>query len=447
MSALWPVTTFEAPIEAHHEAPLRRIGLGTLLRATARRHPERIAFVDPADKPQWCGRPAITWSYEAAAQIVARLAAGLSAWRLPAGSRIGLCLPGGTEAALCLLAVEACGHLPCLLPMTWDEDSLVTAAQNVGLSALLTQSRVGALSPAERACNVAARYFGLRYLASFGPTVPDGVINLDEIMLTPRGADSSDPISLPGIGLVTFAAGDPDRPIYRTGESLLAAAATYLTSARVAPGERILTLLPPHDLRGIVTGLGAALVSGATLETHGVFDGAAFAASFGNGNLTHLVAPGFLERNLSGRDAPSSLRSVTFVHRAPMRLPKRERMPDGRSAIRIDTIVDAVAIDETAIVSGLRGGTRDVALALGRPDRLKLPETLMAIRIEPDGCLAFRGQACAASPLRRGIPKVESSDSWRRSPFAAATFAGIATALIEKQDSTGNDAQDYFLAV
>lgn len=436
MSALWPVSTFEAPLEAHHQIPLRRIGLGTLLKATARRHPERIAFVDPPDKPSWSGRPAITWSYAAASQIVARLAAGLSTWRLPLGSRVGICLPGGTEAALALLAVEACGHLPCLLPVTWDEDNLVAATQNAGLSAVLTQSRIGTNFPAERFCAVAARYFGLRYLAAFGPAVPDGVINLDEIVLDSRISAPIDPLSQAGSGFVSFAAGDPDRPYFRTGESLLAAAATHLVAARVGPGERIVTLLAPHDLRGLVTGLGAALVSGAILESLAVFDGSTLTASLASQGPAHLVAPAFLERNLVGRDLPPALRSITLAHRAPMQLPKRDRSQDGRASLRVGAVIDAVAIDETAIVSGLRGSMRDIALTLGRPERLKLPETLMAMRIGSDGCLAFRGQACAASPLQRGTPRVEASESWRPSTFASATFAGIATALVADRDDS-----------
>ncbi|MEQ4600180.1 MAG: AMP-binding protein, partial [Methylobacteriaceae bacterium] len=97
------------PDAASHEtpadAPLRRISLGSLLSATARRHPDRIAVVDPADKPDWSDRPAITWTYAAAAEIVERLARGLRSWRLPPGSRIGLCLPGSAESALAILAV------------------------------------------------------------------------------------------------------------------------------------------------------------------------------------------------------------------------------------------------------------------------------------------------------------------------------------------------------
>ena len=90
--------TGEAAAAAAPSAPLRRVGLGSLLAATARHHPDRIAVIDPADKPDWSGRPAITWTYAAAAEIVERLARGLRGWRLPPGSRIGLCLPGSAES-------------------------------------------------------------------------------------------------------------------------------------------------------------------------------------------------------------------------------------------------------------------------------------------------------------------------------------------------------------
>ncbi|WP_246694049.1 hypothetical protein [Methylobacterium sp. WL18] len=53
-------------------------------------------------------------------------------------------------------------------------------------------------------------HFGLRYLAAFGPGVPDGVISLDAMALE-RGV--AEPVA--SRGLVTFVAGDPGRPVYR----------------------------------------------------------------------------------------------------------------------------------------------------------------------------------------------------------------------------------------
>ncbi|GEP01684.1 AMP-binding protein [Methylobacterium haplocladii] len=440
MSAHWVVTEAEAL-----RAPvLAQIGLGALLRLTARRHPDRVALVDPADKPLWSGRPAITWTYAAAAEIVDRLARGLRGWRLPPGSRVGLCLPGSAENALALLAVEAAGHVPCLLPVSWDEDSLVAAVQGAGVSAVLTQARLGTAAPAERLCAVAARYFGLRYVAAFGPDVPDGVINLDRVVLDERAAaDEAVPVS-PAVsgGIISFAAGDPGRPIHRGGGALVAAAAAHLVATRVGPDERILSLAAPHDLRGLVTGLVAALVSGAGLEMLPLFDGAAFATALARDVPTHLVVPGFLEANLVGRALPASLRSIGLAHRAPVRFPNRSRRPD--QALRHDTVIDTVAFDETAIVSGRRGTGRDLALVLAAPERLGLPETVMAIRRDEEGRLAFRGQACASAPLQRGIPLAEPVQSWRTTPYAPMVSAGLATEIIAAARSGGDGMSAAF---
>ena len=434
VSAHWAITegaasgvTSGAPVEQ----PLRRAGLGMLLAATARRYPERLALIDPADKRAWSGRPSITWTYGAAAEIVERLARALRMWRLPPCSRIGLCLPGGGESVLALLAVEAAGHVPCLLPVAWDEERLLAAAQSAALSAVLTQARLGAAAPAERMCSVAARYFGLRYLAAFGPGVPDGVINLDRIVLERRAPDAAPALApsagpldaaLPAGGCITFEGGDPDRPMFRAGDALVAAAAAHLVTVRVAPAERILSLVGGHDLRGLVTGLGAALVSGATLETLPVFDGAAFVAALSRATPTHLVAPGFLERNLAGRDVPPTLRSICFVHRAPAGFSGRT----GSCTLHHDRVADALAFDETAVLTGLRGGSADVSAILARPERLGLPPGLLAMRREADGGVAFRGQAAAASPLHRGIPATPAADAWRATPYAAEPVAGAA---------------------
>ncbi|KAB1070521.1 AMP-binding protein [Methylobacterium planeticum] len=421
--AVSPGAPEPGPEETLPDVPLRRTGLCALLAATALRHPARIALVDAADKAAWSGRAPMTWTYGAAAEFVARLGRGLRAWRLPPGSRIGLALPGSTEALVAHLAVEAAGHVPCLLPQAWDEEQLLAGIQAAGISAVLTQARLGPGRPAERLCRVAARYFGLRYLAAFGPDVPDGVISLDEMALDRRSAPVTGDT---GGGLVSFEAGDPARPVHRPGDALLAAAAIHLIAARVGPGERVLSLVPPRDLRGLVTGLGAALISGASLETLPVFDGPAFAAALRRPVPTHLVVPGFLEAALLGRPLPEILRTVSFTHRAPLRLTGRTLRPaPGRGL----AVIDVLALDEDVVLSCARGAG-DLALTLAEPGRLALPPGLLALRHEPDGRLAYRGQACKAAPLRRGAALPAGAD-WRPARYRPSLFAGTATGLTE----------------
>lgn len=415
-----PVAIEPAPVEL----PLRRTGLSALLAATARRHPTRVAFTDAGDKVAWSGRPAMSWTYGAAAEIVARLGRAIRTWRLPPGSRIGLWYPGGIEGFVAHLAVEAAGHVPCPLPPNWDEARLRAGIESAGISAVLTQGRLDAKRPAESLCRVAAGCFGLRYLAAFGPDVPDGVINLDALALERDGRDA--PVETGG-GLVSFAGGDPASPILRPGDALLAAIAVHLVANPIGPGERILSLLPGSDLRGLVTGLGAALIAGAALETLAVFDGARFTDALSHPVPTHLVAPAFLEAALTRLDPPETLRSITIVHRAPMRLTERLLRPaSGRR------VVDAVCLDEDVVISGARGAS-DLALLLADPDRASLPRGLVDLHQgeEPDALLSLRGQACKAAPLRRGESPDPCAASWRPSRFRATLFAGTATGLVE----------------
>ncbi|WP_245298667.1 AMP-binding protein [Methylobacterium platani] len=432
--------------------PATAMGLGALLAAVADRHPGRIAFVDQASKPAWCGRPAIAWTFAAAREIVARLAEGLSLLRLPPRSPVGLCMAGMAEAHLALLAIEQAGHVPCLLPVTWDEDRLLQAVEAAQILAVPTQGVLGTERPAETLCRVAMRYFPLRFVAAFGPHVPDGVLSLDQVVLDHRG-DAGALGTGPAAGLVTFAlpggqagpAGplpEPEGapvPMRREAEALTAAAAGCLVPLRAEPGERILSLLPPSDLKGLATGLTAALLAGATLECHPVFEASALSAALDQPVPTHLIAPAWMEAGFSRTSVPGRLRTLVYVHRAPCRL--STRLP-GRTGV-----VDAVAFDETALLCGRRDA-QDVSLVLAAPERAapaperaaSAPERaapapersgLIQIRRDPDGRLSFRGPACEARMLRRGITVDENPDGWTTTRFRASLFAGVATAITE----------------
>ena len=389
----------ETTADAAADASARSDGLCACLFATAGTAPQRTALRDSGDRVAWCGRPPITWTYAAAAEIVGRLARGIGAWRLPAGSRIGLWFSGGAESALAHLAVEAAGHLPCAMPAPWDPERLSAAIEAAGLVAVLTEGRRGERRPAEELTRAAMRHFSLRYLAAFGPGVPDGVISLDAMALE-RG------VSQPGasLGLVTFEDGDPGRPVYRPAAALAASIAAHLDALPVTADERILTLLPAHDLRGLATGLGAALTVGAGLETVIPFDAAGFRAALLRPVPTRLVAPALIEPALAALPLPWTVRALNVVHRAPAALPAA---PGSAAPQRLDSLV----FGEAAVLT--RPGLRDLAATLAFPERAPLPRALLNLARGADGGLVYRGPACAVAPLPRGdIPETDPR-SWR----------------------------------
>lgn len=389
------------------DEPLRH-GLASALNAAAEVHPQRTLLRDSGDRPAWCGRPSINWTYAAAAEIVGRLARGIAAWRLAPGSRIGLCFAGGAEASLAHLAVEAAGHLPCPLSPVWDEDALSCAVESAGLVAVLTEGRRGQRRPAEELTHTALRHFSLRFIAAFGPGLPDGVISLDAMALE-RGI--IDPQR--GLGLITFAGADPRRPVKRDAAGFDAAVAAH--RERLASPERVLTLLPPHDLRGLVTGLGLALASGASLETLIPFDSASFRIALLRPVPTRLVVPAAFESALADITLPWTVRAIDIVHRAPARLPE----PSVRDMAG-PPCLDVLVLDEDAILTRARGRWE-----LPSPDAMMAGSTApFVVRRPQDGRILYR-----TAPSQRETETPSTTVTWKESAYYAALSKGLLSVI------------------
>jgi acyl-CoA synthetase (AMP-forming)/AMP-acid ligase II len=338
-----------------------------------------------------------------------------------------VCLPNGSEACLTLLALEQAGLTPCLMPAGWSEAELADAVEAAGMQAVVTQGVIGEERPADAFCRLAARYFGLRFVCAFGPLVPDGVVDLDRVILS---TDAIDPDAVPtldataGAGVVTFTRRDgAPRPVFRSCQSLIASAVTFLVPARIRAGERILSLLPPDDHRGLVTGLIASLLSGATLETIGLFTTAGFCAALLRDEPTHLVAPGWMEDILSRGGLPESVVSVILVHEAPVRFKARTGLKR--------PVVDVLAFGEEALLTRARDPGGQFALSLDdEPGHASVTtRNLLRVRRDPDGAIHLAGLAAETLPFEKGSPRASGSSEapggWRASGHRADLFAGI----------------------
>jgi mycobactin salicyl-AMP ligase len=402
------------------ESPWGAMRLCGLLRAAAGRHGERLAFRDQPGRESWSGRPRLEWTYALAVTVVARLAAAFARLGLKAGSPIGICLPNSSEAALTILAVEQAGYRPCLLPVAWSERDLEQALAAAGAQAVVTCGPLAGESPAELFCRIAARSYGLRFLCAYGPQVPDGVIDLDRVLLADgpgEAAVGAEPHDDPGV--ITFGTrGGPARPLHRTGSSLVASAVTFLVAAKIAPGDRILSLVAPDDHRGLATGLAAALLSGATLECHGLFDSAALGRALDDAAPTHLVAPGWLESAIAAAGLSARLASTILLHEAPIRFKARAPLKAN--------VVDVVAFDETALLARARDAAGRFAVSIGGGDGPSPTRDLLRVRRDADGAIRFAGPAAEVRDYgRSGTTDAPALTEWRDSGFRAEVFAGI----------------------
>jgi mycobactin salicyl-AMP ligase len=392
-------------------------GLSSLLAANADRHPHRLAFIDQPDREDWSGRPRIAWTYANTHHIVDRLATFLSGLGLPAGAPVGICLPNSSEACVALLAVERAGYIPCLLPLAWPDHDLSQAIEAANVSAVICQVRVGDQRPADLFCSLAARHFGLRFICAFGPHVPDGVIDLDRAIL------DTVPKQLPTArtaheGIVTFKPIERSfLPVFRPYPSAIAAAMAFLVSERIEASDRILSLLPPDDHRGLTTGFVASLVTGATLEMQGLFDKTTFVASIASDSRIHLVAPGWMEPALARAGTSESVASVVLVHEAPVRFKARGELHH--------SVTDVLGFGEVALVARSRPPSGHLNFALDE-DAEHSAGDLLRLRRDENGMIHFAGSATEVYEFRKGLPLVSAqAPVWRSSGFKADLFAGI----------------------
>lgn len=402
-------------------------GLSRLFAEALARKPGALALLDQEGREAWSGRPRIAWSLRAAEPMVERLAGFFDALDLPRGACVAVMLPGGAEICLTLIALERAGLVPALIPVAGEPEETARAIEAVQAVALVTQATIGDLRPAERARDLAMAYFGLRFVLAFGPNVPDGVLELDRVLVenarvrvrvsdaeegASHSAQAQDEAREPGI--VTLAR-DPAGPraIFRPAASWLAATADYLAVARIAPGERIVGLLAPDDLAGLVTGPFAAFAAGAAYEAHGLFDGPALAASLARGGPARLVAPGWMEDALAAARLPPCVTGLVLVHQAPVRFKRRQDV--GRP------VIDVLALGEWALVAAARREPGRIALTLDRPREKN--GALLALHCGEDGRITAEGAASRARPLERSLGAQTCPDR-RDTGFVAERFAG-----------------------
>lgn len=399
--------------------------LSGLLAAMADRSPEVRFIADQDSGRVWSRRAPADYTFAQAQDTVRRLALFFASLGLPRGAPVGLCLANSAEGCLCVIAAEQAGFVPCLLPLAWGEDALLAAIESANIQIVVTQTSVGDERPAQTFCRIAMRYFGLRFLCAFGPDVPDGVLDLDRVIRSLDAVDRSAAQMLeaaPDSGVVTFSRRGTAAPVahHRSGAGIVTAAMTFLVAARIEPGDLIISLISPDDLKGLVVGPISALLAGAGLECHGLFDAKALSRSLGRGGRIHLVAPGWMEQGLADAGLPDHVVSVILVHDAPARF--KARPPLKRA------VVDVVAFGELALVTKARDSRGQFTLSLDEDDGPAGVATrkMLRVRREADSGISFAGLAAETREFDRNGPReLERSPEWRPSGFKADLFAGI----------------------
>jgi hypothetical protein len=187
-----------------------------------------------------------------------------------------------------------------------------------------------------------------------------------------------------------------------------------------------MSLIAPDDHCGLTTGLIASLLSGATLECHGLFKARPFVEALEEPKPTHLVVPAWMEPTLARATLPETVSSVILVHEAPARF-------KAKTALRTPA-VDVLAFGELAVVAGSRRDSGQFSLALEETAHGNVTTRhLLRIRRDPDGLIEFGGLAAEIHDYGRGAPRAGlARPEWRRSGFRSELFAGILIGVTEE---------------
>jgi hypothetical protein len=108
---------------------------------------------------------------------------------------------------------------------------------------------------------------------------------------------------------------------------------------------------------------------------------------------------------------------VILIHDAPVRFRATMELK-GR-------VVDVLAFDEMALISGARTSNGLFALSL-EPAGGRVAGDLLRVRLDEGGIVSFSGPAAQAGGIEGGrLPDLTDATCWRSSGYKADLFAGM----------------------
>lgn len=268
-----------------------------LFRRAAAADAERTAFSDKGS-PNVPGLGA-RYTYGEADRRIEGLAAFLSSVGLKPDMVIGIHLPPCADAAIVILAALRAGLVVCPLPLHWTSREMETAIAVAGIKAIVTASEVEGDATGERVRDVAAAVFAIRFVFAVGVGVPDGLMDLAEVLsiadqigpaptVNRRGA-AADHVAM--VGFCRNGTGQLAAAPFSHSQ-LVAMAMAHVREAGLAEGATVLSTLHPAGLGGLAAGLLSALALQGTAAFHYTLGARSIAAAAEAGQIVLPAALG-----------------------------------------------------------------------------------------------------------------------------------------------------------
>ena len=361
--------------------------LDDLFRRAAVNNPDGLALADPPDRSAFTTGVPKALTFAETDRAIWSAAARLRTLGLPADAIVAFQLPNIVESIVTLLGIQRAGMIAAPLPMLWRETEIVAALSELGAKALLTVARINDADHCAIAMNAAAGLFSIRHVCAFGPHLPHGVADFDNLAaadavapLTSRRPDESRHAAV-----VTFeATTHGPRPVVRNHHQVIAGGMAALGGRPFENGIGLLSAIPVSSLAGLALTVAPWLRLGGPLILHQPFDADRFFAQQRQYGCRLVSVPGALARPAAHRiratEAP--LDGVLGLWRAPDRASADETVDD-------DVLIDVEAFGEF----GLRAHTRR-----HRDGDVPGP-TLLVPQRSPSGTLLLSGAMVAPARL------------------------------------------------
>ncbi|RDV01152.1 AMP-binding protein [Undibacter mobilis] len=304
-------------------AGVGRPTLDDLFRRAAVHDPDALALADPPNRSSFTDGAPRRLTYAQADRAISALAAKFCRAGLQADTLVAIQLPNTVEAIITLLAVLRAGMIAVPLPVLWRQKEILGALRPLGVKAIVTASRIGAVKHAELAGEVGAELFPIRFICGFGGDLPDGVLTLDDVFDTQtsstvprtlRGGQAAEHVAV--VTLDVTPAGLV--PVARSHSELIAGGLSLAQEIGVGPHMSILAAIPPSSFAGLAVTIVPWLFGGGCLSLHHGFDAKAFGEQMGTINTAVLPGPAVALLAKAGR--LQVLKSLVAVWRSPEQL-------------------------------------------------------------------------------------------------------------------------------
>jgi non-ribosomal peptide synthetase component F len=378
------------------QAPLPAGGPETLERLLAwhaRRTPDKLALIDPANRDilQHPGAAPNQRSYDFASleAAVGRLAARLGTLGLEPGDYVAVQLPNLSEAYIVLLALLRARLVPCLMPLNWGGAEIDRAFERLKPAAILCCGRFEGRDLSMELRDAACRHMSIRYLGGVGHRLAEGVDDLGPLIDSDDAAPAAAATAAAGLNelaLVTFV--DPVTCVPHSHGQLLANGLLQVMEIGISAQDRLLGAYAPSSPVGLNALACPWLVTGATLTLHHPLDRGLLQRQLSAGEISYFAGPDALVSLLlkDGRARPEKL---AFVWRHG-HLPSRAAAATGSSGL-----FDLWSLGDIGVVPARRSGAQ--AAGLFAHGRICLPadgerELCLAAGEIVDGTLRIRGR-------------------------------------------------------